>query len=239
MSAVASLTTRLLPGKGTRSLTRDEAAVVEDVLKVRNDGTIRLINSGGGAVLDTPSPVATRHRRSRAMDIVRVPLTQDKEAIIDAEDAGRVLAHRWCACWDSRKSRWFIQRRKKANEVNGSTNPHITLPRFLMNAAKNMQVDHINGDQFNCRRSNLRICTHTENLWNRPSRAGASRFKGVWKKNETGKWTGSISANGSRKHLGTFATEEEAALAYDDAARALHGEFAFLNFPQPHEQGLR
>jgi hypothetical protein len=32
-----------------------------------------------------------------------------------------------------------------------------------------------------------------------------------------------------RKYLGTFATEEEAAIAYNKAASELHGSYAFLN----------
>lgn len=34
-----------------------------------------------------------------------------------------------------------------------------------------------------------------------------------------------------RKHLGTFATAEEAAKVYDEHAKQLYGEFAYLNFP--------
>jgi hypothetical protein len=68
-------------------------------------------------------------------------------------------------------------------------------------------------------------------------RAGStSGFKGVtWFKRDS-KWMAQIGINGKNRYLGYYETAEQAARAYDIAARELHGEFATLNFPQPGER---
>ena len=76
----------------------------------------------------------------------------------------------------------------------------------------------------NCRWANA--CQQSQNQRKRCTATG-SRFKGV--KPQGGKWRAGISANKVRMHLGTFKTEEQAALAYNMAAMKLHGEYAVLN----------
>lgn len=63
-----------------------------------------------------------------------------------------------------------------------------------------------------------------------PRRAG---FKGVWK-NGT-KWSATLTIDGKRQHLGTFATELQAAKAYDAAAFAAWGDNCYLNFGAPNQ----
>jgi hypothetical protein len=70
--------------------------------------------------------------------------------------------------------------------------------------------------------------------WSRPPQAGTrTGFKGVnWSGAKTHKWQARIMRNGKRVFLGNFDTPEEAARAYDTAARELFGEHARLNFPE-------
>jgi len=95
-----------------------------------------------------------------------------------------------------------------------------------------MEVDHINGDRLDNRRANLRIVTKQQNRQNigkQSHREMTSRYKGVVQHPKTLRWRAIVKTGGKQRHLGYFATEHEAALAYNTAARELFGEFARLN----------
>jgi HNH endonuclease/AP2 domain len=91
-------------------------------------------------------------------------------------------------------------------------------------------VDHIDGDPLNNRITNLRACSHSQNLKNmRMHRDNSSGYKGVtWNKAHQ-RWHARICVDGKVKHIGAFRTPSECARAYDDAARRFHGEFARVN----------
>lgn len=115
----------------------------------------------------------------------------------------------------------------------------MSLAKFLLSPAPGLVVDHINGDVFDNRRANLRCCTITQNNWNRKRRkGGASRFKGVSRDHNTrSRWMSMIARpGGGNIYLGSFINEEDAARAYDVAARARYGEFAAVNFPGEGER---
>lgn len=88
---------------------------------------------------------------------------------------------------------------------------------------------HINGDTLDNRKSNLRLCTHRDNMCNRRAGGGSSAFKGV-SRSEPG-WGAQIKSHGQKLWLGTYRDEVSAALVYDAKARELFGEFARTNFP--------
>jgi hypothetical protein len=86
-----------------------------------------------------------------------------------------------------------------------------------------MEVDHVNGDRSDNRRSNLRLCTAEENAHNRRSK---SKSKGVCLTKDGKRWRARIAFRGHRKYLGSFDTHEQASEAYKRAALELHGEFS-------------
>jgi hypothetical protein len=99
-------------------------------------------------------------------------------------------------------------------------------------------LDHINGIRDDNRVKNLREATKNQNEMNKKKRLGcSSKYKGVYYKKDRQKWVSYMKINGQRKHLGIYTSEEEAARAYDKAAREYFGDYACLNFPEEHEQG--
>ena len=97
------------------------------------------------------------------------------------------------------------------------------------------EIDHKNNNPLDNRRTNLRLCTHQENLRNIKKRSNCSSFyKGVHKKDE--KWISRYALNNKRYYIGCYESEEDAARAYDDKIRDIFKEFAKFNFPREGEQ---
>jgi hypothetical protein len=123
------------------------------------------------------------------------------------------------------KKCWYA---KRSTRVDGK-HVLVAMHAFLLQPPPGFIADHVNNDGLDNRRKNLRLATITENNRNSRSRPGVSRFKGVsW--HAKGKcWYVRIKCNERTHSVGCFDTEVAAALAYDDAAKRLHGEFAWLN----------
>ncbi len=89
------------------------------------------------------------------------------------------------------------------------------------------ELDHINRIRNDNRIENLRPCTHSQNLGNSGPKVG--EYKGITFCKQTSKWRAQISINYKGVHLGRFNTPQEAARAYNVAAKEHFGEFAYLN----------
>lgn len=88
-------------------------------------------------------------------------------------------------------------------------------------------IDHINRDPRDNRVTNLRLCTHPENHANTNLRSdNTSGIKGVSWAVRQRKWVARIRANGRVRHLGYFASKDDAAAAYATAAAEHFGAFA-------------
>lgn len=104
------------------------------------------------------------------------------------------------------------------------------LHRMILNAPKGTQVDHIDHDTLNNRRSNLRLATPAENSRNMRKKTAKYEYKGIYF--QYGHWAAAVRVNGETKRIGQLQSAEAAAREYDKLARFYHGEFACLNFPQ-------
>jgi hypothetical protein len=128
--------------------------------------------------------------------------------------------------WTALKNekRYYVQRNIRINDRHTVLKMH----RLIMNTPDYLEVDHIDGNGLNCQEYNMRNCTHRENTINRKP-SGRSKYLGVTI-NKGGYILAQIKEYGKVYNLGSFKTEELAALAYDKAAKKIHGEFANLNF---------
>lgn len=91
-------------------------------------------------------------------------------------------------------------------------------------------VDHVDRNRSNNSPENLRECSRAQNCQNASSRGGSSGFLGVSWDRSRNKWVAGLRINGKRVVLGRFASESDAAKAYDAAALKHRGQFASLNF---------
>ncbi len=156
-----------------------------------------------------------------------IALPSGHETMVDDSLYEGLCQFRWNA-FPSNKRLYYVSRPRLKGEVGP---PRIQMSRFLMGAQSGQFIDHVNGNTLDNRIENLRFCTQQQNSLNRGKRKNcASAYKGV-SRAYGGRWHSIIYFGGSRTVL-TFDTEVEAAIAYDAAAKKLHGDFARLNFPE-------
>ena len=89
---------------------------------------------------------------------------------------------------------------------------------FDLTYSHNNQIDHIDINPSNNKIENLRVVNNSQNSINKNKRKNcSSKYKGVSWYKKTNKWQAQISIDGKNKHLGLFANEEDAYLAYKKA----------------------
>lgn len=148
-----------------------------------------------------------------------IPLTQGQNAIVDADDFERLSQWNWCAAWAEGTQSFYAMAWRQGGG-------HIRMHAKVIECPRGMFIDHKNHDTLDNRKSNLRLCTYTQNLQNQMRRTtNSSGFKGVYKYGA--KWTAHIRVNKKKIHLGTFTTSEAASLAYKEAAKHYFGEFSW------------
>ena len=160
-----------------------------------------------------------------------IQLTQGKMSIVDDRD------YEWLS-----KVEWYdvtgYAARASSRKNDGQGKHHHTyMHRVIWEkhngpVPKGFELDHINGNRADNRLENLRLVTQSQNSANmHKMQPHSSRFKGVSRYKRDGNWQAYYRDERGKHHLGYFDTEEEAASAYDEAARAKWGKNANPNYP--------
>jgi hypothetical protein len=179
--------------------------------------------------------------------VKEIQTTNGKIAFVDDEDFAFLNAFRWFGCGAYPQAR--ITR-----YGTGSGTKTISMHTFLLRG-QGLIVDHINGNPYDNRKSNLRLVTQAQNIANSHKKhySEFNPYKGVSCSNlmrygskrqgdnrqgaiAKDYWIATIRVDGKSVRLGRYDTPEDAARAYDRAALKHFGQFANINFPDSSEK---
>jgi len=159
--------------------------------------------------------------------MIVLPLTKGYEAVIDDIDAD-LAQYKWRTLQGKRTVYAARSYRVEGGQITVLLH-RVILGRILGRELDSTdEVDHEDLNGTNNTRNNLRLATTSENACNRVLGSNnTTGVKGVTRYKN--RFRAQIKRDGKPKHLGIFDTLEEAAGAYDRAAKDLHGEFAHTN----------
>lgn len=167
-----------------------------------------------------------RGLKMKTFEIMAIPLSQGLFALVDGKDFERLSRHKWYA--HKHRKTYYAGR----DIVKHKSRQQILMHREILGLTRGdgKITDHVNRCGLDNREANIRVCTNSQNSYNRISNVNnKSGYKGVHQIKTGGKWRALIGYNGIQLHLGYFDIKEDAARAYDKAALAMYGEFANLN----------
>lgn len=164
------------------------------------------------------------------MVVRNILLSKGGAALVDEADWADVSQFDW-----NSNGAGYAQR----NTVLDGRRTTVFMHREIMGLKRGdgLLVDHANGNRLDNRRENLRICTRSQNQWNRGAQSNSkSGVKGVFWDARRQKWRASIKQHRKEKHIGYFDSIVDAANAYAIAAAQMHGDFAKSSTAEAREQ---
>lgn len=155
-----------------------------------------------------------------------IQLTRGMVAMVDDEDFKQLNQFKWKA--NPGHSTFYASRNIYVSKGKWRTE---IMHRVIMGVTDSKKmIDHRDHNGLNNQKSNLRVCTNKQNIYNTKSRKNStSKYLGVSWKPSIKRWHVMIQKDGKFKYLGVYKDEKLAALAYNKEAEILFGEFANLN----------
>jgi len=155
-------------------------------------------------------------------------LSQNMVAIVDDEDFERLNIFKWTFSRQREKTGCAV--RNIGRKDNGTVVLYRMHWEIMGKPKKGFVVDHINGNELDNRKCNLRICSYRNNARNKvKQKNNTSGYKGVSLDKRRNKWSVRIKTNNKYKFCGYFKNIIDAVKTYNDVAKKYHGKFANLN----------
>lgn len=147
-------------------------------------------------------------------------------SMIDDIDYDMISCYNWSS-YKSKTTGTYIPITRIVKNGKWAT---IRMHSLIVGDVDKYDVDHINHNTLDNRRSNLRLCSRSENLMNRRMfRNNISGYKGVSFNTQHNKWMAKVVFNKHQYFCGYFDNPEDASVAYDNKLITLCNEFALTN----------
>jgi hypothetical protein len=161
-----------------------------------------------------------------------IPLTRGQNAIVDTADYNWLNQWNWSAL-PHRSGKFYAMRN---GYTKGKKNCEtILMHRVILGCKDDELGDHKDHNTLNNRKSNLRITNYVGNGRNSVKKStNTTGFRGITSyitRRNIKRWVARIRDGKTNSYIGCYESAKEAAKAYDEAAKRIHGEFASLNFP--------
>jgi hypothetical protein len=152
----------------------------------------------------------------------KIKLTQNKFALVSNKDFKYLNQFKWYP--DKGGNTYYVVRNSKDKL---GKHLKIRMHQEIIGKIIGKEIDHRDGNGLNNQRSNLRICSHSENQHNRSKyKCNTSGYKGVsWHRGKL-KWSSQIRVNGVLIYLGDYTSKLKAYEAYCEACSKYHGNFS-------------
>ena len=156
------------------------------------------------------------------------PVKEGLFALIDFEDKEKVIS----------AGKWLAQKTQSGvylfTNINGK---RIYLQNFI---SEMNNITFKNKITLDCRKENLIGGTRKAVMrLRRGKRNTTSKYKGICMRTEEGIWSVAIKYGNGRLYLGRYKNEIVAAKVYDQAAKIIFKETAYLNFPGENTEQYR